>query len=228
MKTILIIEDDHHIADLVKLYCEKEGFRAITAYDGEEGLELTRKTSLACVILDLMLPKKDGMEVLKEIRTEQDTPVIILTAKEEEIEKILGLEIGADDYVTKPFSPKELIARIKAVLRRTNRAVKTQDTISIKNLLINGSKFEVKKGSKVIELSVLEFKLLQVLASSPGRVFTREQLMASIYDSGSKLVFDRTIDVHIKNLRKKLGDDPKKPDYIESIFGMGYKFKEDE
>jgi DNA-binding response OmpR family regulator len=228
MKTILIIEDDKHIADLVKLYCEKEGFRSIVAYDGEAGLELAKKSNPSCVILDLMLPKKDGMEVLKEVRSIADTPVIILTAKEEEIEKILGLEIGADDYVTKPFSPKELMARIKAVLRRTNRAVKMQETMRIKNLFIDGSKFQVKKGDKQIDLSVLEFKLLQVFASNPGRVFTREQLMASIYKSDAKLVFDRTIDVHIKNLRKKLGDNPKKPIYIESVFGMGYKFKEDE
>ncbi len=226
-QTILIIEDDRHIAELAKLYCEKEGFRAITASDGKQGLDLAKKAKPNCIILDLMLPEIDGIEVLKQIRMNASTPIIILTAKEEEIEKILGLEMGADDYVTKPFSPKELMARIKAVLRRSVKKSDTQDFIKIHDLEIDTGKFEVKKGMKIIQLSALEFKLLQLLASNPGQVFSREQLMENLYESNSKIVFDRTMDVHIKNLRKKLGDNPKKPSYIESIFGIGYKFKEE-
>ncbi len=174
-----------------------------------------------------MLPEIDGMQVLKEIRSYSNVPVIILTAKEEEIEKILGLEMGADDYVTKPFSPKEVMARVKAVLRRSTPKAETKNNVKISDLEIDANKFEVKKGNKKIQLSALEFKLLNLLASSPGRVFPREQIMKNIYESDSKIVFDRTIDVHVKNLRKKLGDNPKKPKYIESIFGVGYKFKEE-
>ena len=227
MKTILIIEDDQHIADLVKLYCEKEGFRAVIALDGEQGVNFAKKSTPDCIILDLMLPEIDGMQVLKEIRSYSNVPVIILTAKEEEIEKILGLEMGADDYVTKPFSPKEVMARVKAVLRRSTPKAETKNNVKISDLEIDANKFEVKKGNKKIQLSALEFKLLNLLASSPGRVFPREQIMKNIYESDSKIVFDRTIDVHVKNLRKKLGDNPKKPKYIESIFGVGYKFKEE-
>jgi len=224
--TILIIEDDPHIADLVKLYCEKEGFRAITTLDGKEGLRLAETIQADCIILDRMLPGMEGLEILKKIRFSSKTPVIFLTAKGEEIEKIIGLELGGDDYVTKPFSPKELMARIKALLRRSNPEVSLEEKFKINDLTLDGAKFEVKKGGKIIELSALEFKLLQVLASHPGHVFSREKLMENIYESHSKLVFDRTMDVHIKNIRKKLGDDAKKPRYIQSVFGIGYKFKE--
>lgn len=225
-KTILIIEDDQHIADLLKIYCEKESFRAVVALDGEKGLDYSKKIKPDCILLDLMLPEIDGMEILKQIRSYSDTPIIIITAKEEEVEKILGLEIGADDYVTKPFSPKEVMARIKAVLRRSSPKIGVQDNIKIADLEIETDKFKVKKGNKEVQLSALEFKLLKLLASNPGRVFSREQLMKNIYDSDAKIVFDRTIDVHVKKLRKKLGDTPKKPKYIESVFGVGYKFKE--
>lgn len=226
--TILIIEDDKNIAELVKLYCNKEGFRAIIALDGKEGLDLAKKANPACIILDLMLPEIGGIDILKELRARGNTPVIILTAKEEEVEKILGLEMGADDYITKPFSPNELMARIKAVLRRTKHgATKTTDIIEIQDLQIDPEKFEVKKGTKKITLSASEFKLLRILAGSPGRVFSREQLMNELYENNAKTVFDRTMDVHIKNLRKKLNDNPKKPTYIESVFSIGYKFKEE-
>lgn len=229
MKKILIIEDDQKISDLVNLYLEKEGFQIITALDGKKGLELAEKENLDFIVLDLMLSKIDGMEVAKRIRRKSNVPILMLTAKSEEFDKILGLEIGADDYLTKPFSPKELVARVKAILRRAeiNQEFKTLEKFKIKDLEIDQKKFQVKKNGKVIKLSALEFRLLSVLASHPGQVFARDQLMDKIYGYNDEVVFDRTIDVHIKNLRKKFKDNPRRPTYIESVFGVGYKFKED-
>jgi len=228
-RKILIIEDDKKISDLVKLYLENEGFQTSTAYDGESGLDLFKSESPDFIVLDLMLPEIDGIEVAKRIRAESKVPILMLTAKSEEIDKILGLEIGADDYVTKPFSPKVLVARIKAILRRVYQEGERDSSqiIRIKNLEIDRKKYQVKKGDEVIHLSALEFRLLSVMASLPGQVFSRNQLMSKIYDNENEIVFDRTIDVHIKNIRKKLDDNPRDPTYIESVFGVGYRFRED-
>jgi DNA-binding response OmpR family regulator len=227
-KTILIIEDDPNISDLIKLYCEREGFRPVVVLNGAEGLKLAKSIHPDCVILDVMLPGMDGIEVLKELRKESNVPVIMATAKSDEIEKIVGLELGADDYITKPYSPKELMARIKAVLRRTetHESSPTEAFIQYGDIELDEGKLELKQGGKIIPLSSLEFKLLSVMASRPGHVYSRQHLMEAIYENQSGLVFDRTIDAHIKNLRKKLKDDPKKPRYIESVFGVGYKCKE--
>ncbi len=228
MKKILIIEDDRKISDLVKIYLEEEGINALAAYDGPSGLQIARKENPDFIILDLGLPGMDGIEIAREIRKTSNVPILMLTARSEEFDKVLGLEIGADDYVTKPFSPKELVARIKAIFRRIGSGSDafTSETISISNLVINPTKFQVMKGEELVKLSALEFKILSCLASNPGRVYSRTQLLTSIYEDDSEGVLDRTIDVHIKNIRKKLDDNPRQPTYIESVHGVGYRFLE--
>lgn len=222
---ILIIEDDEKISELVKLYLDKDSFRVVQARDGKEGLEKFTKEKPDLIILDLMLPEIDGLSVARSIRSKNSTPIIMLTAKDEEIDKIVGLEIGADDYVSKPFSPKELVARVKAVLRRsTVEESKDYKTIKTKDLAIVPEKFEVKRNGKQIKLTRREFNLLMVLAQRPGVIFTRADLMRKIYTQTDTEVFDRTIDVHIANLRHKLND--KNQNMIETIKGVGYKLKE--
>lgn len=226
MKTILIIEDDLKIAELMQLYLEKEEFRTVHSLTGTEGLELALKIHPDLVILDRMLPEMEGLEVLRQLRTKYSTPVLIVSAKSDEIEKVIGLEVGADDYLSKPFSPKELVARVKAILRRSGAQERTgQETLRLQDLILDPEKMSVQQNGKTVALSALEFKLLYTLARHPGRVYSREQLMQEVYESAS-LVFDRTVDAHVKNVRKKLKDDPKKPRYIASVFGVGYKLLE--
>ncbi|MFW5884989.1 MAG: response regulator transcription factor [Patescibacteria group bacterium] len=225
-KKILIVEDDEKIVDLISLYFKKEGFDVSTAKDGRKGLEKVEQERPDLVILDLMLPKMDGFQVAKSIRSRSNLPIIILTAKDEEVDKVMGLELGADDYVVKPFSPKELMARTKAILRRLHPENKDQkkDVVRMKNIEIDPEKFTVKKDSSYINLSVREFNLLMVFAQNPGRVFSRSDLMHQIYTFDDKVVFDRTIDVHIANLRRKLND--KKQEIIITVSGVGYKLNE--
>jgi DNA-binding response OmpR family regulator len=228
-KKILIIEDDTNIANLVSLYAEKEGYIVHHSEDGLNGLEDFSVFQPDFIILDLMLPEMDGIEVAKKIRKTSSTPILMLTAKSEELDKILGLEIGADDYLTKPFSPRELMARIKTILRRASPLTeKTDQTniIQIHDLSVNIEKMEVRQQNNLLHFSSLEFRLLLFLIQHPGIVFSRDRLMEEIYVHDDVIVFDRTIDVHIKNIRKKLGDDSKSPTYIQSIFGVGYKFVE--
>ena len=228
-KKIQIIEDDDPIADLVRLYAEKDGYEIHHSGNGRKGLEDFKVFQPDFVILDLMLPELNGIDVAKTIRSKSNVPILMLTAKSEEIDKILGLEIGADDYLTKPFSPRELMSRIKSILRRTNqnREVQNQkNIIKIHDLVLNIEKMEIKRQDELIHFSSLEFRLFLFLIQHPGVVFTREKLMEEIYTEDNVLVFDRTIDVHIKNIRKKLGDDPKLPTYIQSVFGVGYKLIE--
>ena len=223
---ILIIEDDIKISDLVKLYLEKDGFRVAVANDGKQGLEKIAKENPDLIILDLMLPEIDGLTIAKSVRAESHIPIIMLTAKDEETDKIVGLEIGADDYVTKPFSPKELIARVKALLRRcsTDAIVDNKKAVRINGLEIIPERFEVKRFGKQINLTRREFNLLLALAQKPGVVFSRSDLMRKIYTFDDEVVFDRTIDVHIANLRQKLND--KSQNLIITIKGVGYKLKQ--
>lgn len=226
--TLLIVEDDENIAALVKLYAEKAGFRALVALDGQVGLDYAEQMDLDCIILDLMLPSISGVDILKQIRKTKDTPVIILTAKEEEVEMLLGLELGADDYITKPFKPNVLMARVKAVLRRSQLSLANEnpEIIQAGVLKLDSTKHRAWLGDKELEFSPIEMRLISILASHPGQVFSRDQLMEKIYEGKGKFVFDRTVDVHIGNIRKKLGEDPKQPRFIQSVFGVGYKFKE--
>ncbi|MDZ7611209.1 MAG: response regulator transcription factor [Candidatus Moranbacteria bacterium] len=222
---ILIIEDDRKIAELVKLYLEKEGFKVTIADDGKQGLEKINKENPDLIVLDLMLPEIDGLTIARSVREENNIPIIMLTAKDEETDKIVGLEIGADDYIAKPFSPKELSARVRAVLRRSraSEASKNKKPIKISDLEIIPEKFEVLRLGKQINLTRREFNLLLTFAKQPGIVFSRSDLMHKIYTFDDEIVFDRTIDVHIANLRQKLND--KGQELIITVKGVGYKLK---
>lgn len=218
---ILVVEDESKIADIVKAYLEKEGFRVTVAGTGHKAVSLL-KESFDLIILDLMLPDMDGEDICVTIRNDSDVPVIMLTAKSEEEERIKGLGLGADDYVVKPFSPRELVARVKALLRRAGGA-STKASFNKGDLVIDSLRFEIsKKGAEVV-LTPTEFKLLQCLASHPGQVFSRLQLVNVIlgYDFEG---YDRTIDAHIKNIRHKIEDNQRDPTYIKTVYGVGYKF----
>lgn len=223
---ILVVEDEKNISDVIKVYLKQEGFNVFIAYDGIKAMNLFENEDIHLIILDLMIPKLSGIEVCKEIRSFSNVPIIMLTAKTEEEDKIKGLSIGADDYVSKPFSPKELISRVKALLRRSYRGdTPLADILSFNNgdLEIDIDKMSVRKNKSEIDLTVNEFKILLTLLSNPDQVLSREQLIESSfgYDYDG---FDRTIDTHIKNIRQKIEDNPKLPQYIKTIYGAGYKF----
>ena len=228
MKTILIIEDDKKAASLASLYLEKEGFNAVAAHDGLEGLALAKRLHPILVVLDLMLPKLDGWEVCRELRRFSDVPVIMLTARGEEVDRISGLTLGADDYVTKPFSPRELVARVKAVLRRGRIAPSAgKNILSFKDLVLNLEKRKVSLKNRSVQLTPHEYALLQALMVSPGRIFTRDELLNHLYPAGEAIVIDRVIDVHIGKLRQKIEEHPSNPIYIITARGVGYYFAED-
>ena len=223
---ILIIDDEKSIADIIKFNLEKEGYIVETAYDGEEGIEKANEILPNLIILDIMMPKKDGFQVLKEVRKIYNVPVIMLTAKEEEVDKVLGLELGADDYITKPFSMRELVARIKANLRRVDfsNLITSSDVIVSDELSIDLNKYEVKKNGKVIELTLREFELLRFLASSSEQVFSREKLLEEVW--GYEYYGDiRTVDVTVRRLREKIEDHSGEYKYIMTKRGVGYYFR---
>ncbi len=227
-KKILIVEDEKSISDIIKFNLEKEGYETLTAYDGEEGLSMALGDKPDLVLLDVMLPKMDGFAVCKKIRETSLVPVIMVTAKEEEIDKVLGLELGADDYITKPFSMRELMARIKANIRRTDFADLAKDNPSdvqeFGNLEIDMNRFEVRKNGTPLELTQREFELLKYLAVAEGRVFSREQLLEEVW--GYEYYGDiRTVDVTVRRLREKLEDDSSDPKYIMTKRGIGYYFR---
>lgn len=224
-KTVLVIEDDRNTADLVALYLKREGFRALIAADGEAGLMLARKHQPHLVILDLMLPKLDGWEVCRRLRERSDVPVIMLTARGEEIDRVAGLTLGADDYVVKPFSPRELTARVMAVLRRTRRAdTDTAQTHSHGGLLLETHKRRLSLNGRPVRLTPHEYALLATLMSTPGRIFTRDELLDRLYPQGEASVIDRVVDVHIGKLRQKIEKNPSEPQYILTERGIGYRF----
>lgn len=226
-KKILVVDDEKKIVDLVKAYLAQAGFKVVTAYDGKQALSVFKLEQPALVILDLMLPELDGLDVARAIRKESDVSIIMLTARAEDADRIAGLELGADDYVVKPFNPRELVARVRAVLRRAEGLTKPK-RIEAGDLVIDLNSHEVQlKGrqGRSLNLTPLEFKLLAALVSAPGRVFSRLQLLEAL--SGTTYAaFDRTIDSHIKNLRKKIEPDPQNPIYILTVHGVGYKFRE--
>jgi DNA-binding response OmpR family regulator len=225
---VLIVEDDRNTAALIKTYLEKEGFQAIVAYDGEEGLKLIRTSQPGFVILDIMLPKIDGWEVCRRLRSFSDVPVLMLTAREEEIDRVLGLSLGADDYVVKPFSPRELLERVKAILRRA-RPVPGKEGQVLKQggLVLDPEKLKVTLHGRPVSLTSHEYKLLYALMRSPGRVFSRSELLDHFYQHG-EVVVDRVIDVHIGKLRQKIEPDPANPEYIQTVRGFGYRFAEED
>lgn len=224
---VLIVEDDPNTAALVKTYLEKEGFSTLHAADGHTGLQIAREESPVFVILDIMLPGLDGWEVCRQLRTFSNVPLLMLTAREEEIDRVKGLAIGADDYVIKPFSPRELVERVKAILRRT-RPVEEQQATSLRHgyLEIELEKHRVKRDGQVVQLTTTEYRLLKTLIQSPGRVFSRNELLDSLYKHG-EIVVDRVIDVHIGKLRQKLEEEPAKPRYILTARGFGYSFNDE-
>ncbi len=223
-KRILVVDDDVKTVELVKLYLNRDGYKVLTAYDGVEALRLARESQPDLIVLDLMLPGVDGLEVCRTLRAESDVPIIMLTAKTTEQDKLTGLDLGADDYVTKPFSPRELAARVRTVLRRLP-GERGPAEIKHGELTVNFRKYEASIAGRSLNLTPVEFKLLGVLVKEPGRVFSRGQLIEKAlgYDFDG---FDRTIDVHILNLRRKLEPDPNHPRYIKTVYGAGYKFLE--
>ncbi len=227
MHKILIIEDEGRIVRLIRDYLEKEGYKVVDARDGEEGLVAFQRQDPALIILDLMLPEKGGLEVAKEIRQESEVPIIMLTAKTEEADRVTGLEIGADDYVTKPFSLRELAARIKAVLRRSKGDLGRQDLIHRGKLTIDTESHQVKFDGKELDLTPTEFDLLAALARKPGRAFTRKNLLEEIGHFPGEGV-KRKIDTHVKNLRKKLSESSDRPRFIETVHGVGYRFRKED
>lgn len=221
---ILVIEDDKEISKLVKLYLEKEGYEVISSCNANDGVKKFYEENPNLIILDLMLPDFSGLKVLEEVKKEKDTPIVIITAKGEEDDRVIGFIKGADDYITKPFSFKELVLRVKAVLKRYGDA----EVIKFKDLEIYPKKFKLYKNKEEIKLSSLEFKIFMTLYKNKGKVMSRDDILDSVYGFYGEPVIDRSIDVHITNLRKKLNDDPKNPKYIETVRGIGYKMVEDE
>jgi DNA-binding response OmpR family regulator len=224
-KKILIVEDDPGISLGLKDEFESEGYEVWVADDGEKGLEASRNQKPDLIILDIMLPVLDGYEVCKSLRMEGNkTPIIMLTVKDKEIDRVLGLELGADDYVTKPFSLRELLARAKAVLRRTETQDDDLSTYSFGQIELDFKKYEATRGRKNLELTPLEFHLMKLLIQKKGEVLTREDFLDGIWGEDNLSVSDRTVDSHIANIRKKLEEDPSDPRYIISVRGVGYKF----
>lgn len=228
-RKILLIEDEAKIARMVKDYLEKEGFDLVVAENGNKGLELFLGQEFALVILDLLLPDINGLDICRALRQKSSIPIIMLTAKSQEVDRVVGLEMGADDYITKPFSLAELAARIRAVLRRAGGEKSSHEGLKKVfaggRLLIDTEKYEVKKDGKNISLTPTEFKILALMAGNPGRVYSRLQLLeAALGETFSG--YERSIDTHISNLRKKIEDDPASPLFIITVFGLGYKFNE--
>ncbi len=225
-KKVLVVDDEPKIVRLVQAYLERAGFRVIPAYRGQEALDLFHREEPALIVLDLMLPDRDGMDVAREIRKKSDVPIIMLTARTEEADRVAGLELGADDYVVKPFNPRELVARVRAVLRRAEGPPKPR-VLEVGSLKIDLDSHEVWHRGRRVDLTPTEFQLLATLAEQPGRVFTRLQLIDALYGT-TYATSDRTVDTHIKNLRRKLEPDPKNPRYIVTVHGVGYKFQGEE
>jgi two-component system response regulator VicR len=230
MKKVLIVEDEKNISDIIKINLTKEGYQISTAFDGEEALELFESVNPDLILLDVMLPKIDGFQVCRKIRMTSNVPIIMLTAKEEEVDKVLGLELGADDYITKPFGMRELIARVKANIRRvefdnvTSNEEKNQSLISSDDLVIDLIRYEVRKKDVVVELTKREFELISFLASQDNQVFTREQLLKDVW--GYEYYGDiRTVDVTVRRLREKIETDSSNPKLLMTKRGVGYYFR---
>jgi two-component system alkaline phosphatase synthesis response regulator PhoP len=225
MKSVLVVEDEPAIAEIARDYLQHAGYAVMTSADGIEALRLVREQRPDLVVLDLGLRRLDGLDVARRLRREGTLPIIMLTARVSESDRLLGLEVGADDYITKPFSPRELVARVRAVLRRAEAATGGEDLLRRADLIIDPLRKTVARSGVPIDLTTTEFQLLVALASQPGRIFTRAQLLDSVRGSEVES-FERAIDAHIKNIRRKLETDPRSPRYLLTVYGMGYKFAE--
>jgi len=221
-QTVLIVDDEKRLVSLVESYLTQEGYRVATAYNGKEALTIAEKEKPDLIILDIMMPEMNGYDFMRLHRIQHDTPIIMLTAKVEDDDKVIGLELGADDYVVKPFKPRELMARVRNVLRRAGKSEPTGKTLKVADIILDRDSREVLVGERSIDLTPSEFDLLAALMGTPGRVFSRLDLLDVIqgvrYEG-----YERTIDTHIKNLRAKIEDDPRKPHHIETVYGVGYR-----
>ena len=226
MRTVLVVDDEAKIVQLARDYLEHAGFAVLTAADGRTAVEIARRQHPDLVVLDLGLPGLDGLEVTRELRRDSSIPIVMLTARDDELDKLLGLELGADDYLTKPFSPRELVARVKAVLRRTERAAEPGDVIRAGDVVLDVPRMRAEVAGRTVELTATEFGLLATLAASPGRIFTRSQLLDALRGVAFES-YERAIDSHIKNLRRKVEPDPREPRYVLTVYGVGYRFADD-
>jgi DNA-binding response OmpR family regulator len=223
--SILVVDDDRKTVDLIRLYLEKDGYRVLVAYDGRSAIDIARNRRPGLIILDLMLPKVDGLDVCRELRAETNVPIIMLTAKTTEDDKLAGLDLGADDYVTKPFSPRELVARVRAVLRRGMvEKMSGPEQILYGDLKVDFVRHEARVDGSPVHLTPKEFTLLEIMIKQPGRVFSRLELLELAFGFDYQ-GFERTVDVHVMNLRKKIESDPAEPRYVQTVYGVGYKFE---
>jgi two-component system alkaline phosphatase synthesis response regulator PhoP len=225
-KTILIVDDKASLRTMVKAYLSEQGFRVVTAADGQEALFVAREAKPDLILLDIMMPKIDGYEFIRIFSKEQETPIILLTAKLEETDKVLGLELGADDYITKPFGMREMLARIRAVLRRAEKTAPEPEILRASDVVLDKDRRSVTVGSTNVNLTPTEFDLLATLMAEPGRVFSRASLLEAVQGIAFEGL-ERSINVHIRNLRTKIEPDPGNPCYIETVFGVGYRFSAD-
>lgn len=221
---VLVVDDEPGILELVEYNLTREGFEVATETDGVAVMQRVQTDPPDLVVLDVMLPGLSGMEVCRQLRKISDVPIILLTARKDEVDRVLGLELGADDYVTKPFAPRELVARVKAILRRSTRGWEPEENVRAKGLVIDADRRTVDLDGRPLEFTFTEFELLRILARNPGRAFTRDELLARVW--GADFFGDaRTVDVHIRHLREKLEEDPQAPRFIETVRGVGYRFK---
>jgi len=225
--TILVVDDEKRVLSLLKAYLTQQGFRVVTASDGSEALEVARREKPGLILLDVMMPEMDGIEFLRQHRKEDSVPVILLTARIEESDKVIGLELGADDYVTKPFSPRELVARVRAVLRRAGKDGPRPAQLFSKGLSLDRPKRRVTVDDRPVDLTPSEFEVLASLMTTPGKVFTRFELLDRLHGMAFE-GYERSIDLHIKNLRAKIEPEPRSPRYIETVYGVGYRFADEE
>ena len=223
MTTVLVVEDEIEIARVVRDYLRNAGFEVIVVGDGGSAVASVRSAKPDLLVLDLGLPGRDGLDVAREIRRWSDTPIVMLTARGDETDRIVGLEIGADDYVVKPFSPKELVARVRAVLRRTRTAARGDEVVRAGDVEIDTAKMRVSVGGTLVDLTPTEFQLLATLAREPGRVFTRSQLLDAVHGVAIES-YERAIDAHVKNIRRKIEPEPGSPRYVVTVHGVGYRF----
>jgi len=225
MTTVLVVEDEIEIARVVRDYLRNAGFEVIVVGDGGSAVASVRSAKPDLLVLDLGLPGRDGLDVAREIRRWSDTPIVMLTARGDETDRIVGLEIGADDYVVKPFSPKELVARVRAVLRRTRTAARGDEVVRAGDVEIDTAKMRVSVGGTQVDLTATEFQLLATLAREPGRVFTRSQLLDAVHGVAIES-YERAIDAHVKNIRRKIEPTPGSPRYVVTVHGVGYRFSD--
>ncbi len=226
MKSVLVVDDEPKIVQLARDYLEHAGFAVQSASDGRTALATARSQHPDLIVLDLGLPGLDGLDVARALRRDSTVPIVMLTARDDELDRILGLELGADDYITKPFSPRELVARVRAVLRRTDRPAEPADVITAGDVTLDVPRMRVEQAGRLVELTPTEFQLLATLARQPGRIFTRSQLLDALHGVAFES-YERAIDTHVKNVRHKLEPDPRRPRYVLTVYGVGYRFADE-